>query len=121
MPDYQSVFDYIQGALQGSKLLDYFDMVSIMDRPVVSWQAADDEQMYIKFKLEVRKIRDGVRLEQPFPGLAVVVARLERQCKVVFRRTAATQKKKIRLAQPVPIGKRANHFDMVMVPSVSSE
>ena len=118
VPDYPLIFEYVQGALKRSRLHDLFNMPeSGAARP--KWSMAGDEEiLYDRYKIELRKFKKDVTLEQELPGLAFLVSRLDRQCRVVFQRTARAQGQKVRFSSPVRVGRKSKHCEIRMVPQV---
>lgn len=118
MLDYQQILDYVQGAMQQSQLFELFDMQQ-PDEQRPDWEAMDGvSPLYDRYKIEVRKMRDGTRPERRLPGLHSLLLRLDRQCKVVFERTASAQRQKVRFGQSLRVGQATDHYDMTMIPKV---
>jgi len=102
--DYASILDYIQGALLHSQLYGLFDISEEpTDKP--AWAPGpEDEPMYEMYKMAVKGIAEGRNPEKRLPGMRLLLDRLEKQCEVVLRRIADTQKRKVRFSSLTSLG-----------------
>ena len=117
--DYPKILDYVQGALQASPLVDMFDMHTSMDGKR-DWDILNEPGMiYLSYKAELRRRKDGKPSTRHAPGLPALTARLGQQCNAIFGRMAEMQKRKVRVGKPVKLEDRVpEHFDSRMLISV---
>ena len=101
--DYQQILDYIQGAMQQSTLFELFGLQASQDERL-RWDIRENsDPIYDRYKSEVKQIRQGAKPETKLPGLAALIERLNRQCKIVFTRIAETQKRKVRFGDVISL------------------
>ena len=120
MPNYHQILEYVQGAMQHSKLYELLNIRHSNENPAKLEVMEDHNLLYNRYKVEVKKIRQGKRRENALRGLESLVGRLHRQCKTMFQRTAAAQGRKVRFGNLVDVGKNVTQFDMRTIPRVRS-
>ena len=114
--DFPQILEYIQGAMQHSALFELFGLQSSSDeRP--EWDVRQESgSIYARYKKEVKEMRQGTRPATKLPGLAALIERLSKQCKVVFTRIAETQKRKVRFGDAVSLGELSSScYDSRMI------
>ena len=113
VPDYQQILLYVRGAMQKSQLYELFYVQKEDQR--TAWDIDNDNAMlYDRYKAEVKKTRQGDRVEKQLPGLESLISRLSRQCRLVFQRIADSQARKIRIGDSISVGNNVKHHDMKM-------
>ena len=119
LPDYPHIFEYIQGALRDSQLYKLLNISRHGQKPE-TWEAVQDETLiYDQFKTAMSKVRQQESSETEALGLEALMLRLQRQCEVVFRRTAAAQGRRVRFGESIAIGRGIGSCDMRVLSTVS--
>ena len=103
--DHLQILKYIQGPMLRSRLIEVLGIQPDVDtRP--SWDFSDESSpIYSRYKVDLKTFLQGSQTERKLPGMDVMIARLDRQCRVVFERIAETQKRKARFGDPFSLGR----------------
>ena len=101
--DYPKILDYVRGALQDSPLSELFQIRSTIEGIPVWDIESEPDVIYPKYRAEVRERKEGRKPTRQLPSLKLLISRLDKQCRTVFRRTAEMQKRKVRVGELVPL------------------
>ena len=119
--DHASTLEYIQGAMKQSRLLNLFNMLPQVEGQPHWDLSVEGRLLYGLYKQELKAGSDSHILGRQLPGLDALLRRLDSQCMAVFARIAETQKRNIRLGNPVYLGHMApGQVDMRMLAEVST-
>ena len=118
--DYHKIFEYIQGPMLRSRLIELLGVHPDSDIRS-SWDLPGEiTPMYSKYKADLKSFVTGGQAEKKLPGMDLLVSRLDRQCRSVFERIAETQKRKARFGEPIFLGRpQIQCLDMRMLFEVS--
>ena len=119
MLDYASILDYIQGAMLQSRLIELLNIQPESDQRTLWDLAKEGRSIYNAYKKDLKTFSQGSLPDRKPPGLAMLVTRLESQCRIVFTRIAETQKRKVRFGNLVWLeNKPSQCYDMRMLVEV---
>jgi anaphase-promoting complex subunit 4 len=97
--DYTTLFEYVQGAMQQSQLVDLCSETSEAADPATTPIYEEGGVIYEDLK---KRLKSGVKAK-PRPPLAAMLSRLDRQCQSIFSDIAKALRRKVRFGTPVPI------------------
>ena len=119
--DHAQTFEYIQGALLQSQIIELFGMQAPSDSRLPQEIGENGNPIYDEYKKDLNTFLKGLLPEKKLPALDSLISRLRCQCQVVFNRIAETQKRKVRFGDSIVLGEGdANHVDARMIVEVES-
>ena len=117
--DHRSTLEYIQGAMNRSRLFDLFNIGEPVE-PKSQWDlAAEGRSLYELYKRELGSLNKASVPEKELPGLDALIVHLDQQCNAVFTGIAETQKRNVRFGPRISLGVgNPRYTDMKMVHEV---
>ena len=103
--DHAQILQYIQGAMMRSRLADFLEADSADSRASHLDLEADGAALYDVYRREARN--DGRQLDagKRLPGLKALMDHLSSLCNAIFSTIATKQRRNVRFAAPVNLGK----------------
>lgn len=118
--DHRGTLEYIQGAMNGSRLFALFNITEPAERKCQWDLAAEGRSLYELYRRELDDQSRNVGTEKQLPGLDALIDHLGTQCNAVFASIAETQKRNVRFGPCIDLGKRLpQSVDMRMLLAVS--
>lgn len=114
--DYGSTLEYIQGAMNKSRLFNLFNMAEPGEQRSHWDLAVEGRSLYDLYRREFESTSKSDTPEKQLPGLDALIIHLDRQCNAVFSGIAETQRRNVRFGTSVNLGLGVPHrIDMRML------
>ena len=103
--DYAQILEYIQGAMMRSQLADFLETDSVDSRSPDLDFKMDGAALYVVYRREIRDDGRPSAAGKRLPGLKGLMDHLSSLCNMMFSSIAARQRRNVRFAAPVDLGR----------------